>query len=53
MLIAGDLDQDGFNDVIISAPFAYDQQGTVYIYNGQVDGVSKMASQVICIFGEF
>ncbi|XP_064408383.1 integrin alpha-5 [Latimeria chalumnae] len=44
----GDLDQDGFNDVAISAPFGGEnEQGVVYIYNGQADGLKAMPSQVL------
>ncbi|KAJ1159713.1 hypothetical protein NDU88_000218 [Pleurodeles waltl] len=44
----GDLDQDGYNDVAISAPFAGEgQQGVVYIYNGKADGLSTKPSQIL------
>uniref|UniRef100_A0A8C0IMI2 Integrin subunit alpha 5 n=1 Tax=Chelonoidis abingdonii TaxID=106734 RepID=A0A8C0IMI2_CHEAB len=44
----GDLDQDGYNDVGIGAPFGEDaQQGTVYVYNGQAGGVNAQPSQVL------
>ncbi|KAJ3587098.1 hypothetical protein NHX12_013488 [Muraenolepis orangiensis] len=44
----GDLNQDGFNDVAVSAPFGgEDQQGLVYIYNGSPGGLRPKASQVI------
>lgn len=44
----GDLDQDGYNDVGIGAPFGEDaQQGTVYVYNGQAGGVNAKPSQVL------
>lgn len=44
----GDLDQDGFNDVAISCPFGgEDQQGLVYIYNGNSNGLREKPSQVI------
>ncbi|XP_041801853.1 integrin alpha-5 [Chelmon rostratus] len=44
----GDLNQDGFNDVAISAPFGgEDQQGLVYIYNGYSEGLREKPSQVI------
>nr|XP_033793127.1 integrin alpha-5 [Geotrypetes seraphini] len=44
----GDLDQDGYNDVAIGAPFGGDhQQGLVYIYNGQAEGLNARPSQVL------
>uniref|UniRef100_A0A8C3ID57 Integrin subunit alpha 5 n=1 Tax=Chrysemys picta bellii TaxID=8478 RepID=A0A8C3ID57_CHRPI len=44
----GDLDQDGYNDVGIGAPFGGDeQQGMVYVYNGQAGGVNAQPSQVL------
>ncbi|XP_028437983.1 integrin alpha-5 [Perca flavescens] len=44
----GDLNQDGFNDVAISCPFGgEDQQGLVYIYNGNSEGLREKPSQVI------
>uniref|UniRef100_A0A8C5WCC6 Integrin subunit alpha V n=1 Tax=Leptobrachium leishanense TaxID=445787 RepID=A0A8C5WCC6_9ANUR len=44
----GDVDQDGFNDIAISAPYGGEnKKGFVYIYNGRVSGVSTLPSQVI------
>ncbi|XP_075041027.1 integrin alpha-V [Mixophyes fleayi] len=44
----GDVDQDGFNDVAIGAPYAGEgKKGLVYIYNGRSSGVSSAPSQVI------
>ncbi|XP_074537726.1 integrin alpha-5 [Halichoeres trimaculatus] len=44
----GDLNQDGFNDVAISAPFGgEDRQGLVYIFNGYSRGLREKPSQVI------
>lgn len=44
----GDLNQDGFNDVAISAPFGgEDRQGLVYIFNGYSGGLREKPSQVI------
>lgn len=44
----GDLNQDGYNDVAISSPFAGDDhQGLVYIYNGFSAGLREKPSQVI------
>ncbi|KAG9477729.1 hypothetical protein GDO78_012965 [Eleutherodactylus coqui] len=44
----GDLDQDGFNDVAIGAPYAGEnKRGLVYIYNGKSSGMSTTPSQVL------
>lgn len=44
----GDLNQDGYNDVAISAPFDGDEhQGLVYIYNGFSEGLREKPSQAI------
>ncbi|XP_041654876.1 integrin alpha-5 [Cheilinus undulatus] len=44
----GDLNQDGYNDVAISAPFGgEDRQGLVYIFNGYSGGLREKPSQVI------
>ncbi|XP_077140029.1 integrin alpha-V [Ranitomeya variabilis] len=44
----GDLDQDGFNDVAIGAPYAGEsKKGLVYIYNGRSSGMSTTPSQVL------
>ncbi|XP_066469779.1 integrin alpha-5 isoform X2 [Tiliqua scincoides] len=44
----GDLNQDGYNDVGIGAPFGGDaQRGVVYVYNGHRDGLHPKPSQVL------
>ncbi|XP_016059422.1 PREDICTED: integrin alpha-8 [Miniopterus natalensis] len=44
----GDLNQDGYNDVAIGAPFAgQDQRGKVFIYNGNKHGLNTKASQIL------
>ncbi|KAM4020089.1 integrin alpha-V isoform 1-T3 [Anomaloglossus baeobatrachus] len=44
----GDLDQDGFNDIAIGAPYAGEgKKGLVYIYNGKSTGMSTTPSQVL------
>uniref|UniRef100_A0A8C2VZ93 Integrin alpha-V n=1 Tax=Chinchilla lanigera TaxID=34839 RepID=A0A8C2VZ93_CHILA len=44
----GDLDQDGFNDVAIAAPYGgEDMQGLVYIFNGRASGLSPAPSQAL------
>ncbi|GCB83519.1 hypothetical protein scyTo_0024279, partial [Scyliorhinus torazame] len=46
--VLGDLDQDGFNDVAVGAPYAGDKnQGLVYIYNGRPDGLNSTPSQIL------
>ncbi|XP_078057122.1 integrin alpha-5-like [Mustelus asterias] len=46
--VLGDLDQDGFNDVAVGAPYAGDKhQGLVYIYNGCPDGLNSTPSQIL------
>ncbi|XP_067881088.1 integrin alpha-5-like isoform X2 [Heterodontus francisci] len=46
--VLGDLDQDGFNDVAVGAPYAGDNhQGLVYIYNGRPDGLNSTPSQIL------
>ncbi|XP_029442704.1 integrin alpha-V-like [Rhinatrema bivittatum] len=44
----GDLDQDGFNDIAIAAPYGGDEKrGLVYIYNGRAAGLNSAPSQVL------
>uniref|UniRef100_A0A8C2R836 Integrin alpha-2 domain-containing protein n=1 Tax=Capra hircus TaxID=9925 RepID=A0A8C2R836_CAPHI len=44
----GDLNQDGYNDVAIGAPFAgKDQRGKVLIYNGNKNGLNTKPSQIL------
>nr|XP_054362405.1 integrin alpha-8 [Mirounga angustirostris] len=44
----GDLNQDGYNDIAIGAPFAgKDQRGKVLIYNGNKDGLNTKPSQTL------
>ncbi|XP_042305701.1 LOW QUALITY PROTEIN: integrin alpha-5 [Sceloporus undulatus] len=44
----GDLNQDGYNDVAVAATFGGKaQQGVVYVYNGQHDGLNPKPSQVL------
>eukprot|EP00071_Canis_lupus_P032532 XP_022266089.1 integrin alpha-8 [Canis lupus familiaris] len=44
----GDLNQDGYNDIAIGAPFAgKDQRGQVLIYNGNKDGLNRKPSQIL------
>ncbi|XP_060111252.1 integrin alpha-IIb [Heteronotia binoei] len=44
----GDVDQDGYTDIAIGAPFAGQEVGgRVYIYSGQSDGLSTSPVQII------
>ncbi|XP_028927467.1 integrin alpha-V [Ornithorhynchus anatinus] len=44
----GDLDQDGFNDIAVAAPYGgEDKSGIVYIYNGRATGLNSMPSQIL------
>ncbi|XP_063284482.1 integrin alpha-5 [Pelobates fuscus] len=44
----GDLDQDGYNDVAIGAPFGgKDGKGAVFIFNGNSEGLKPKPSQVL------
>ncbi|XP_077339908.1 integrin alpha-5 [Lithobates pipiens] len=46
--VLGDLDQDGFNDIAIGAPFhGEDSRGAVFIFNGNAAGLSPKPSQVL------
>ncbi|CAJ0959150.1 unnamed protein product [Ranitomeya imitator] len=46
--VLGDLDQDGFNDIAIGAPFdGKDKNGMVFIFNGNSKGLSPKPSQVL------
>lgn len=46
--VLGDLDQDGFNDIAIGAPFdGKDKRGMVFIFNGNSKGLSAKPSQVL------
>lgn len=41
-----DLNQDGFNDVVVGAPLEENGQGAIYIYNGDAKSIRKQSSQV-------
>ncbi|CAH6788448.1 Itgav [Phodopus roborovskii] len=44
----GDLDQDGFNDIAIAAPYGgEDQKGLVYVFNGRLTGLNSVPSQIL------
>ncbi|XP_069094014.1 integrin alpha-IIb isoform X1 [Pleurodeles waltl] len=44
----GDVDQDGYNDIAVGAPFGgRDGRGRVYIYSGKSEGINTQPSQVL------
>ena len=43
---AADLNKDGYNDVIIGAPYVEDNRGAIYVYHGGRDGISRDPAQV-------
>ena len=45
----GDIDQDGYEDVAISAPYVDDGHGVVYIFRGSSDGLITDDYQVSTI----
>lgn len=42
----GDLDRDGYNDIVVGAPYE-NNHGAIYIFNGHQNGLSKQWSQRI------
>ena len=49
MASAGDLNGDGFNDVVIGAPMTEYGKGAVYVYHGSANGIQSEPRQVIYI----
>ncbi|XP_048391026.1 integrin alpha-4 isoform X1 [Stegostoma tigrinum] len=43
----GDINEDGYADIAIGAPQEEDQQGAIYIYNGNEEGILSSFSQRI------
>ena len=44
--LAGDLNRDGYNDIVIGAPMHDGGKGAVYIFHGSKDGVVPQYKQV-------
>ncbi|VDM40683.1 unnamed protein product [Toxocara canis] len=48
LAVAGDLNQDGYNDFVVGAPYdGEDGRGAVYVYHGSKDGLRKEPTQKI------
>ncbi|CAK8673902.1 unnamed protein product [Clavelina lepadiformis] len=47
MASAGDLNKDGYNDVIIGAPLSEGDRGSIFIYHGSADGIDTGYKQKI------
>ena len=43
---SGDLNKDGYNDIIIGAPYTNAGQGAIFVYLGSNDGIRSTYSQV-------
>jgi len=43
---AGDLNKDGFNDIIVGAPMSENDRGAVFVYHGSANGIDVMFKQV-------
>ncbi|XP_020284069.1 integrin alpha-PS4-like [Pseudomyrmex gracilis] len=41
----GDIDYDGYGDIAVGAPYEEENGGAVYVFNGNIDGVSRKYSQ--------
>lgn len=52
---AGDVNADGYGDVIVAAPYGSGGQGYVYLYLGSATGLSTTAATVVTsgVIGEF
>lgn len=46
-LLTGDIDLDGYQDVIVGAPYENDGSGCIYVYNGNNRGLETTYSQKI------
>ncbi|XP_078697975.1 uncharacterized protein LOC144925741 isoform X4 [Branchiostoma floridae x Branchiostoma belcheri] len=49
----GDINEDGFQDIAIGAPFEDDKRGAVYIYHGTKDGLNSTYAQRISSLDDF
>lgn len=45
LVCLGDIDYDGYGDIAVGAPYEKKSGGAIYIYNGNMEGVSKRYSQ--------
>ncbi|XP_067823982.1 integrin alpha-E-like [Heptranchias perlo] len=43
----GDINKDGYNDIAVGAPLEDDHAGSIYIFNGQSNGIHRTHSQRI------
>ena len=43
---AGDLNSDGYNDIIVGAPYLDDNSGAVYVFHGTDTGIDTQIKQV-------
>jgi len=43
----GDINNDGYQDVVVGAPYLDNGKGAIFIYNGGKDGINPKYSQVI------
>ena len=46
MASAGDLNDDGFNDIVIGAPYLDGNKGAVYVFHGSRTGIDSVVKQV-------
>ena len=47
---AGDLNQDGFNDIIVGAPYLEGNRGAVFVFHGTRQGINPVIQQVFTLF---
>ena len=44
---AGDVNNDGINDMLVGSPFSNDGEGKVYLFLGSTDGIITIPAQII------